>query len=157
MAWGYTGEAISCSFGATDFTNADFTGTNTGMTYLVALDASTTATTGAPLPVVRKTSAVTDIVYGVAVGIDGDGRRSNNIEGPRRVRVVRGGTVLIKKMTDAPAFTDIGGGVTGTTESGISAVSAANGVGRGTIVGITGTTTNDYLIVDLDVDPILHA
>lgn len=160
MAWGYTGEAISCTFDGTAFTNDDFSGANADATYLVKLDATNSAaSSGAPIPVVEKATADGDLIYGVAVGIDGDGAMRNNVAGQRRVRVVRNGIVNVTKDSTAPATTDVGSAVTGAGGGAGEVVdlSTDKGDGRGTIVGITGTTTADKLVVDLDVDPIATA
>lgn len=147
MAWNYTGEVISCTFVGTNFTNADFSGTNTGNMYLVTLVEPTAAVVGAPVPVVAKSTATGDKIYGVAVGIDGDGTTRNGVEGARRVSVVRGGTVYITG-SGTPAYADIGKGI-----QGDATVAATDGEGRGTIIGVLGTNAGDKFIVDLDADP----
>lgn len=147
MAWNYTGEVISCTFTGTNFTNADFSGTNTGNMYLVALAAPTAAVVGAPVPVVVKTSGTSEKIYGDAVGIDGDGTTRDGVEGTRRVSVVRGGTVYITG-SGTPDYGDIGKGI-----QGDATVAPTDGEGRGTIIGVTGTAAGDKFIVDLDADP----
>ena len=149
MSWSYTGEAISCTFDGTEFTFADFTGTNEGMTYLVKLvSPATQVTTGGPMPLVEKTDATRQVIYGVAVGIDGDGSLRNNTPTPRRVRVVRNGIVRVSKFGGI-TLGDIGRSiVTSAGSPGLGGTTSADGVGRATIVGITGTDPTDYWFVD---------
>lgn len=159
MSWSYTGEAITCTFLANEFTYADFTGDNAGKTYLVKLGASTIASAGGPLPLVQKTNALNDRIYGVAVGIDGDGSVRNSTPTPRRIRVVRNGIVRVTRFGGI-TYGAIGqslkthAGDPGTADLVDLTVPANKGQGRGLIVGVTGLTTDDYLIVDFDVDPL---
>ena len=66
-----------------------------------------------------------------------------------------GSAVKVKKANGAPELADIGGVIipevtASTTVGGVAVDRTAGAAGQGLVRGITGTTTADFLIVDLD-------
>ena len=133
--------------------NATYTGSN-----LVATDENAGlavkvvggSQSGAPIPEIEKTSVATDVISGILELVNVPQWDTRAPTGIKSCSYVNSGIIKVKKM-GAPANDDIGGQIMPTTTAGqVSVDSTAPNVGFGEVVDITGTTTSDYLYVDLD-------
>ena len=125
---------------ASGFTAAD---ANSG----VVVSVSSGSESGFPEPVVRKSNAVTDDIAGVVQNVEVADTGNRAPSGRNALTYANSGVVKVKKSA-APDAADVGSQIRPTTTAGEVSVNADAGFGM--VVDITGTTTDDYLLVDLD-------
>lgn len=138
---------VNAVYTGTDFVKAD----NNGGFCVTVVGGGTII--GEPKPRIQKTQLATDVIAGVIQSVE---EGSDDIRTPSATKAAtyaNRGIVKMKKDASAPTLTDIGGQVMPTTTPGavsVSDISSPPNKGQGLVVGITGTGTDDFLLVDLD-------
>ena len=137
MSGAYQGDTQTCAFTGTTLTSAD-TGEGIPVEVIGALRPGTDGVESI-IPLVAKTNATHQRIYGILLSVN---ERTN------RCSVQKKGVAEVK-LAGAPDPSMLGRGLRAFPGDGAVTLP---GIGRGVVIGYTGTTMSDQLIVDLDVD-----
>ena len=137
MSGAYQGDTQTCAFTGSTLTSAD-TGEGFPVEVLGALRPGTDGVESI-IPLVAKTNATHHRIYGILLSVN---ERTN------RCSVQKKGVAEVR-IGSAPDPSMLGHGLRAVPGGGAVPLP---GIGRGVVIGYTGTSASDRLIVDLDVD-----